>query len=95
MALRSPLNKEYVIVRSASQALRELVPGSAFYSQGHRLEIGGLNAHDLRGEGERFMRFCSNCDHHDESTTPLRTHRAPNAGTCHGWKAAVAIGWRI
>jgi DEAD/DEAH box helicase domain-containing protein len=80
MALRSPLNKEYVIVRSASQALRELVPGSAFYSQGHRLEIGGLNAHDLRGEGERYMRFCSNCDHHDESTTPLADSPCPKCG---------------
>lgn len=76
-ALRSPLNKEYVIVRPASQALRELVPGSAFYSQGYRLEIGGLNAHDLRGEGERYMRFCSKCDHHAESTTPLASAPCP------------------
>lgn len=79
-AFRSPLNKEYVIVRSAGQALRELVPGSAFYSQGHRLEIGGLNAHELRTESESYIRFCSKCDHHEESTKPLASDPCPKCG---------------
>lgn len=85
-SVRSPLNKEYVIVRSATQALRELVPGSAFYSQGYRLEIGGLSVHDLAAEGERHMRFCSACDHVEESTTSIEHVPCPKCGD-ESWMA--------
>lgn len=85
-ALRSPLSKEYVIVRSASQALRELVPGSAFYSQSYRFEIGGLNLNELRAEGERHMRFCSNCDHIEESVTAIEHVACPKCGD-ESWMA--------
>jgi DEAD/DEAH box helicase domain-containing protein len=85
-AVRSPLNKEYVIVRPASQALRELVPGSAFYSQGYRFEIGGLSLHDLAGEGEHYMRFCSACDYIAESSTSIEHVPCPKCGD-ESWMA--------
>jgi DEAD/DEAH box helicase domain-containing protein len=49
-------------VRSAQAALRELVPGSQFYTQGWRLPITGINTVDWEEAYEEY-RFCSNCDY--------------------------------
>ena len=64
-AEQEPENKSFEIVRSASGALKEFAPDNYFYSQGHRLEISGLNTFDWSGEKSSLttMRFCSNCDH--------------------------------
>ena len=85
-AVANPIHKEYVIVRSASQALRELAPGSVFYSQGHRLEIAGLNVVDLAGQGERMVRFCSSCDHLEETARPITDSPCPKCGD-ESWMA--------
>lgn len=64
-AEQEPESKSFEIVRSASSALKEFAPDNYFYSQGHRLEISGVNTYDWSGEKSSLitMRFCSNCDH--------------------------------
>lgn len=49
-------------VRPARSALREMVPGSMFYTQGWQLPVTGINTVDY-GETTAYYRFCSNCDH--------------------------------
>lgn len=57
-------DKDFEIVRSASQAIRELAPENYFYTQGYRFEITGLNTFDW-SDNVNFhtRRFCSRCDH--------------------------------
>ena len=61
---REPVRKEYEIVRSSTAALSEFAPDNAFYSQGNKLNISGLNTFDWSGERSTLtmIRFCSNCD---------------------------------
>lgn len=48
------------IVRPSSSAISELAPSNVFYSQGHMLEMHGLEI--MSREEFEVYRFCSNCD---------------------------------
>lgn len=48
-------------VRSAKSALREMAPGSRFYTQGWRLPVTGINTTDWEEVYEEY-RFCGKCD---------------------------------
>jgi len=61
---KPPTNKDFEIVRSASQALREFAPDNYFYSQGFKFLITGVNTFDWSDKANfHKKRFCSNCDH--------------------------------
>lgn len=63
-AYQTSLDKEFEIVRSANQAIREFAPQNFFYTQGFRFEISGLNVFDWSEENNNHeKRFCSRCDH--------------------------------
>lgn len=57
-------DKDFELVRSASQAIKEFAPENYFYTQGYRFEITGVNIFDW-SDKENFhkKRFCSRCDH--------------------------------
>src|SRR5699024_2178271 len=53
-------NKEFEIVRSASQAIKEFAPENYFYTQGYRFQIDGLNNFERSDpENQDQKRFCS------------------------------------
>ncbi|MBN1600876.1 MAG: DEAD/DEAH box helicase [Chitinispirillaceae bacterium] len=59
-----PLNKDFEIVRAASQALKEFAPDNFFYSQGFKFLVTGINTFDWSDRNSfHKKRFCSNCDH--------------------------------
>jgi DEAD/DEAH box helicase domain-containing protein len=61
---KPPVNKDFEIVRSATQALREFAPDNYFYSQGYKFLITGVNTFDWSDKSNfHKKRFCSNCDH--------------------------------
>jgi DEAD/DEAH box helicase domain-containing protein len=84
---KPPLDKDFEIVRSAGQALRELSPDNTFYSQGFRFKITGVNTFDW-SDGGNFhkKRFCSNCDHIDLAAVAPAGH-CPKCGS-ESWNAA-------
>lgn len=63
-------DKDFEIVRAASQAIRELAPENFFYTQGYRFEITGINTFDW-SDAINFhsRRFCSRCDHIEVDVT--------------------------
>lgn len=71
------LDKNYELVRPASQAIKELAPENFFYTQGYRFEISGLNTFDWSEHlNYHTKRFCSKCDHldvEDGLTSPYKT----------------------
>lgn len=61
---KAPLDKDFEIVRVASQAIKELAPENYFYSQGFRFKITGVNTFDWSDVANFHQkRFCSQCDH--------------------------------
>ena len=78
---REPIRKEYEIVRSSTAALSEFAPDNAFYSQGNKLNISGLNTFDWSGEKSTLtkMRFCSNCDFIEED---IKLNKAKQSDGC-------------
>lgn len=61
---KPPLNKDFEIVRAASQALKEFAPDNYFYSQGFKFQVTGINTFDWSDRNNfHKKRFCSNCDH--------------------------------
>ncbi|MFV0236842.1 DUF1998 domain-containing protein [Empedobacter falsenii] len=63
-ALEKDINKEFEIIRPASQAIRELAPENTFYSQGYEFKISGVNTFDWSDRAVfHSKRFCSKCDH--------------------------------
>ncbi len=61
---KPPLNKDFEIVRSASQAIKEFAPDNYFYSQGFKFLVTGVNTFDWSDKTNfHKKRFCSNCDH--------------------------------
>ena len=65
-SVNTPLNKDFEIVRSASQAIKEFAPDNYFYSQSYRFKISGINTYDWSDKNVfHKKRFCSNCDHID------------------------------
>lgn len=85
-----PMNKNFEIVRAASQAIREFAPDNYFYSQGFRFEISGINTFDWADSRNLHQkRFCSNCDH-------IETDGKESAGNCpkcghHSWKSSANV----
>lgn len=64
------LDKEFEIVRPASQAIKELAPENFFYTQGYSFEISGVNTFDWSDKNNmQTKRFCSKCDHLELSAT--------------------------
>ena len=49
------------VTRPAQSAIRELVPGSVFYTQGWQVPVTGINPVDF--QDTQPYRFCSRCDH--------------------------------
>lgn len=62
---QKPSFEEKEVVRPANMAIRELTPGSVFYTQGYKLKVGGLTVLNWQEESRKF-RFCSVCDHLEE-----------------------------
>lgn len=73
-------DKNFELVRSASQAIKELAPENYFYTQGYRFEISGVNTFDWADQ-ENFhkKRFCSKCDH-IELASLAKTGNCPKCG---------------
>lgn len=84
------LDKDYELIRPASQAIKELAPENYFYTQGYRFEITGVNTFDWSDQiNFHKKRFCSKCDHLEID------NRAPK-GNCpkcddRSWNAASNI----
>jgi len=49
------------LTRSASQGIKELAPGSKFYTQKFELEVSGIPTFDWK-DNLTVMRYCSKCD---------------------------------
>ena len=81
---REPIRKEYEIVRSSTAALSEFAPDNAFYSQGNKLNISGLNTFDWSGERSTLskIRFCSNCDFIEEDVLLKTRDRSKGCPKC-------------
>lgn len=63
------LDKEFEIVRPASQAIKELAPENYFYTQGYSFQISGVNTFDWSdSNNSQSRRFCSKCDHMELET---------------------------
>ena len=67
-----PKRKKFELVRPAGQALREMMPGYDFYTQGYKLPIQGFVITDFQDQCRPFQ-FCSRCDYMQEiaSSTSL------------------------
>lgn len=73
-------DKDFELVRSASQAIKELAPENYFYNQGYRFEISGVNTFDWADqENYHKKRFCSKCDH-IELAALAKTGNCPKCG---------------
>ena len=55
-------SKDFELVRPADSALREMMPGQTFYTQGYKLPINSVVINDY-DEQSCEMRYCSQCDH--------------------------------
>jgi DEAD/DEAH box helicase domain-containing protein len=87
---KPPINKDFEIVRSASQAIREFAPDNFFYSQGYRFLVTGINTFDWSDKGNfHKKRFCSNCDHIDLADTAEKGN-CPKCGN-ESWGAASNV----
>ena len=61
-------NKDFELVRSASQAIKEFAPENYFYTQGYRFEVSGVNTFDWADQSNFHQkRFCSKCDHIEQA----------------------------
>lgn len=60
-----PKRKKFELVRPAGQALREMMPGYDFYTQGFKLPVQGFVITDFQDQCRPFH-FCSRCDHMQE-----------------------------
>jgi DEAD/DEAH box helicase domain-containing protein len=82
-----PSDRQFEIVRSSSVAIREFAPDNFFYSQGFKFAISGLNTFDWKNpETLLKKRFCSNCDHLDDSAVSNESH-CPKCGDS-SWSSA-------
>ena len=88
--VRPPLNKDFEIVRAASQAIKEFAPDNYFYSQGYRFQVTGINTFDWADSNNfQTKRFCSRCDHLDEAVSAPATN-CPKCGD-ESWSAASNV----
>ncbi|MBL7791125.1 MAG: DEAD/DEAH box helicase [Saprospiraceae bacterium] len=81
-----PPTRDIELVRPARQAIKELAPGSFFYTQGYKLKISGLAVVNWKEEAAAF-RFCSNCDHIAEDAVAPNT-ACPKCGHA-SWSSAA------
>lgn len=87
---KPPVNKDFEIVRAASQAIREFAPDNFFYSQGYRFFVTGVNTFDWSDKGNYHKkRFCSNCDHIELADTADKGN-CPKCGH-ESWGAASNV----
>ena len=87
---KPPLNKDFEIVRSASQAIKEFAPDNYFYSQGYKFLITGVNTFDWSDKANfHKKRFCSNCDHIELAETAPKGN-CPKCGH-ESWGASSNI----
>ena len=84
------LNKEFEVVRPASQAIKELAPENFFYTQGYRFEITGVNTFDWT-DATNFhnKRFCSKCDY-IEIDSLATIGNCPKCGD-HSWSSSSNV----
>lgn len=62
-------NKDFELVRAASQAIKEFAPENYFYTQGYRFQVSGVNTFDWADQNHFHQkRFCSQCDHIEQAT---------------------------
>ena len=62
-------DKDYEIIRSAAQAIKEFAPENFFYTQGYRFEITGVNTFDWSDRANyHSKRFCSRCDYLEDDS---------------------------
>jgi len=54
--------EEIEVVRPAGSAIKELIPGNSFYTQGYKLKISGMTVNNWNKDIIVY-RFCSACDH--------------------------------
>jgi DEAD/DEAH box helicase domain-containing protein len=82
-----PTDKQFEIVRSSKTAIKEFAPDNYFYSQGFKFAITGINTFDWKDPGVLLKkRFCSNCDHIDDSVVAPASH-CPKCGD-ESWSSA-------
>jgi DEAD/DEAH box helicase domain-containing protein len=87
---KPPINKDFEIVRSASQALSEFAPDNYFYSQGYKFLITGVNTFDWSDKANfHKKRFCSNCDHIEIAETSSKGN-CPKCGH-ESWGASSNV----
>lgn len=87
---KRPINKDFEIVRSSKQALKEFAPDNHFYSQGFKFKVTGINTFDWSDQAVYHdNRFCSNCDHMEEA---IKAQKGPCPKCGHeSWGAASNI----
>lgn len=87
---KPPINKDFELVRSASQAIKEFAPDNHFYSQGYKFLITGINTFDW-SDPDNFheKRFCSNCDH-TELNSVAKKGGCPKCGH-ESWLASANV----
>ncbi|MFT0286493.1 DEAD/DEAH box helicase [Bacteroides thetaiotaomicron] len=72
--------RSFELIRSASQGIKELAPGSKFYTQKFKLEVSGISTFDWN-DTLSTMRFCSKCDCLAMKGTPnYNTAACPKCG---------------
>lgn len=82
-----PSDKQFEIVRSSNVAIKEFAPDNFFYSQGFKFAITGINTFDWKDPGVlQTKRFCSNCDHIEDSALSNESH-CPKCGDS-SWSSA-------
>lgn len=81
------LDKDFELVRPASQAIKELAPENFFYTQGYRFEITGVNTFDWSDQNNfHVKRFCSKCDYLENNSLALKGN-CPKCGDA-SWASA-------
>ncbi|MDN3688235.1 DEAD/DEAH box helicase [Cyclobacterium jeungdonense] len=85
---KPPISKDFEIVRSASQAIRELAPENHFYSQSYKFKVSGLNTFGWTDKHNFHQkRFCSICDHLEIGSIQASQPNCPKCGDS-SWGAA-------
>lgn len=88
--LHQSLDKEFELIRPATQAIKELAPENFFYTQGYRFEVTGVNTFDWSDKNNHHTkRFCSKCDHLEINSLATKGN-CPKCGDA-SWTAASNV----
>lgn len=91
---QAPAIETLELVRSASSAIRELVPGASFYTQGYKLPVTGINTSDWSDSNVLVnKRFCSKCDCIEDITLAVGTN-CPKCGD-PSWGSNIHAFYRL